>query len=91
MTPTLYQSLAREMGSWAPCSGRHVIRRAGERDAVVKFFAFNFGNQAKVKNDYAAFFRYQDVGRFDVAMKLSRFVQAVQALGKLPDGNRAND
>ena len=83
MTPTLYQSLAGEIGQLRALLGRHVVGRAGESDAVVQSFGLDFGDQTKVENHDAAFSGDQDVRRFDVAMQLAGFMQAVQTLGQL--------
>src|SRR6266446_1646077 len=66
---------------------RHVIGRAGQGDAFVKFLAFDFGDQAEIKNDDSAFLRNQYIRGLDVAMKLSHFVQGKQPLDQLPESD----
>ena len=50
----------------------------------LKFRALDFRHQTKIENHDAAFFCYQNVGRLDVSMELSGFMQAVETFGKLP-------
>src|SRR5437763_13607334 len=71
-------------GKLAALLWRHVIGRAGQGNTFVKFFAFDFGDQAEIKNDYPPFLRNQHIRGFDVSMKLSHFMQGKQPFDQLP-------